>query len=160
MTPTRTTDESRDSFREALLAHRDRVVRDHASVSAELTELMQKRSRLDDELGHIDALLGENGDDACTDERESEPSGNETADLVVELLRETGKALHYREIEQELRDRGLIRVEGKNPANTLLARYFNDPRLYRPARGTYALRNGRSVKSVGTKRKRSKRGEK
>lgn len=69
------------------------------------------------------------------------PSRRESdADLVVEYLREVGKPLHYRQIYDGLHKRGLD-VGGKDPANTLLSRYFNDPRLERVGRGTYALKS-------------------
>ena len=65
----------------------------------------------------------------------------ETADVVVELLSELQQPLHYRTIYQELNSRGLV-VGGKDPAKTLLARYFNDERLQRVRRGTYAAKSG------------------
>ena len=60
------------------------------------------------------------------------------ADLVVALLDEIGRPLHYRDIHRELEERG-HRVGGADPASTLLSRFFKDPRLYRPRRGTYGL---------------------
>lgn len=70
--------------------------------------------------------------------RSPEVIRQEGADLVVALLEETGEPLHYRDIHQELETRG-YRVGGVDPAATLLSRFFKDPRLYRPQRGTYAL---------------------
>lgn len=61
------------------------------------------------------------------------------ADLVVALLEEVGTPLHYREIERRLRDSGKFEAGGRDPANTLLGRFFNDPRLHRTGRGTYDL---------------------
>ena len=65
-----------------------------------------------------------------------------TADHVAELIAETGQAMHYRQIEEVLRSRGFFTGRGKDAANSLLARYFDDGRLFRPARGTYDLRRG------------------
>ena len=74
-----------------------------------------------------------------------------SADLVVNLLKSLGKPLHYRDIYEELttnesfRDGFLFEffrdgsLGGVDPAATLLSRFFKDPRLYRPRRGTYAL---------------------
>lgn len=74
------------------------------------------------------------------------------ADQVIAIIREAGCGLHYEEIERRMRARGLYNGGGANPANTLLAKYFNDPRLYRPSRGTYALREWQPhAASVGTK---------
>ena len=78
--------------------------------------------------------------------RIDEPSPNEirqhSADAVVSLLNEVGEPLHYRDIHRELKARGRLEflyVGGADPASTLLSRFFKDPRLYRPQRGTYAL---------------------
>lgn len=63
----------------------------------------------------------------------------ETADVVVKLLSEMEQPMHYRAIYQELSARG-IAVGGADPAKTLLARFFNDVRLQRVKRGTYAIK--------------------
>ena len=65
--------------------------------------------------------------------------GTSPADLVVALLGEVGGPLHYREIERRLREDGSFEAGGRDPADTLLSRFFNDPRLHRVARGTYDL---------------------
>ncbi len=153
-----------DGFRAALVGRREALAAEREAVSAQISKRERRRSEIEEQIGHIDALLG---NDAAADSAATPPtpeardsaSGNETADLVVDLLREVGEPLHYREIERELRERGVLRVEGKNPANTLLSRFFNDPRLYRPRRGTYALRNGSAARSVGTRRRRARRGK-
>lgn len=50
--------------------------------------------------------------------------------------------------------RGEFDGRGKDPANTLLAQFFDDPRLDRIARGTYSIRAGASKASRrGPKRK-------
>ena len=66
-------------------------------------------------------------------------SRSSPADLVVALLQDVGTPLHYREIERRLRESGKFEAGGRDPANTLLGRFFNDPRLHRTGRGTYAL---------------------
>ena len=142
-------------FEAALRDRRATLARERDVASARLEALRHDVARLDTDIGHIDALLGEQRAAGAVvaggpDNRLAE---NTTADMVVELLRETGP-LHYREIERELRARGAITIGGKDPANTLLSRFFNDQRLYRPKRGTYALRNGRTAGSVGARRAR------
>ena len=62
----------------------------------------------------------------------------------MELLRETGGPLHYRQIYEELTAQG-IEVKGKNPPNTLLARFFADPRLERVGQGTYQVKVDQEV---------------
>ena len=78
-------------------------------------------------------------------------SGNaveDTAGAVVQLLSERDTPMHYREIYQELSSRG-IDAGGKDPAKTMLARYFNDQRLQRVRRGTYAVKRGIGGEHVG-----------
>lgn len=131
-----------------------------AQLDIDREELIQRRreldaalNRIEDERGHIAALLGLNGSSPAPGTVQGSALSDDPADLVVELLRDKGP-LHYREIERQLRARGWYQAGGADPANTLLAKYFNDPRLYRPRRGVYAIRpEGRTVQSVGTKRK-------
>ncbi len=139
-------------------------------IEAELEGLGSSRARIDEEVSKLTderaKLLGLLSTYE-TEPIETEPrlssvtQRHELADMVVELVRETGRPMHYREIERELRARGLFAGGGKDPANGLLATYFDDDRLYRPARGTYEIKpdNG-GKKSVGTKKKRkvSRRG--
>jgi hypothetical protein len=112
---------------------------------------------LQEELGLLQALLGRKGqvEEPSTPASGSHSSSGTDADKVVSLLTDVGRPMHYREIERELRARGQPTAGGQDPANTLLARYFDDERLYRPSRGTYALREwNRTARSVGTKRLR------
>ena len=69
-----------------------------------------------------------------------------TADLVCELLAETGRALHFREIYERLESREPRppRSRGGDPAIAYLARYSSDPRLERTRRGVYRLKGARA----------------
>lgn len=126
------------------------------AANAEIDRLATKRDSLKEEAGHLRALLGITAEALPSVVNEPDAS---IADLVVQLLKDESKPMHYREIAAALEARHAIAANGKNPANTLLARYFDDPRLYRPSRGTYFLRNGNLVRNVGarTKSVRSKR---
>ena len=116
-------------------------------LEEELADLQRKRNRVAEAVAHLQGLQGflhlEN-DGHPTDVDAPIPSGQSRreadADRVVEYLQEVGKPLHYRRIYDGLHKRGL-QVGGKDPANTLLSRYFNDPRLERVGRGTYALKS-------------------
>ncbi|MYE31771.1 MAG: hypothetical protein F4X80_03735 [Chloroflexi bacterium] len=151
-----TADSSSSTFEEALSTRRAVLAEQRAAAAEQLDDLERSIAQLDADIGHIDALLGEapGANEVATAHPGAAPVEKRTADFVVALLGEKGKPMHYREIESELRARGDIAIEGKDPANILLSRYYNDPRLYRPRRGTYALRNGRNVRSVGARRTR------
>lgn len=65
------------------------------------------------------------------------PIPDDYSEMVVGLMRTIfPKSLHYRDIYKELESRGLV-MGGKDPANTLLARFSSDDRLQRISRGTY-----------------------
>lgn len=115
-------------------------------LEEELAKLQRKRNRVAEAVAHLQGLQGFlhlKDDGAPTDVDTPVPpsqSRRETdADRVVDYLQEIGKPMHYRQIYDGLHKRGLD-VGGKDPANTLLSRYFNDPRLERVGRGTYALK--------------------
>ena len=76
------------------------------------------------------------------------------ADAVVELVREHGEAMHYIEIHRSLVERG-FEIGGEGKADTLLSRYFKDPRLARVSRGTYDLAE-RAHEAVNTDEKRTR----
>lgn len=121
--------------------------------------LEQEMSRLSAESGYLEGLLEIHGANTPGGRTNVEPDrtrgGSDVADVVVSVIRDAGTPLHFRDIEGRVRTRG-IQAGGKDPANVLLAKYFDDPRLYRPARGTYGLREwNRSARSVGTRRVRT-----
>jgi hypothetical protein len=135
-------------------------------ATAQLRELEQRYrdteqeiARLRTEIGHLEGILQLHGVRLARNEVPQMLRALgvvDVADTVVEVIREAGVPLHFRAIEQRLRDRG-VHGGGKDPANVLLAKYFDDARLYRPARGTYALREwDKSASSVGKRRVRRK----
>ncbi len=60
-----------------------------------------------------------------------------SANAVVDLLKEVGGPLHYREIHQKLGEPPVTR-NGEHAMGLLLL-FRNDPRIYRPRWGTYGL---------------------
>lgn len=126
------------------------------SLRVELRNSEEQRKELDEqihvlsrEVGYINGLLEiHRGASNAVDPAPTQTpvptrqplSPAELADAVVELIQEEGKPLHYRKIAEILEDKGLYEPRGKDPANTLLARYYNDSRLYRPQRGYYEIR--------------------
>ena len=89
--------------------------------------------------GQLRDLLGNNEDfDAAEVSTPIAPTRIADADAVVELIREHGEAMHYIEIHRTLVNRG-FEIGGEGKADTLLSRYFKDPRLMRVSRGTYDL---------------------
>jgi hypothetical protein len=151
--------EERDKELEGLLRERLRFMDTRLQELEEQKGVLERQMlRLRDERRHVVALLG--------DERTAptssglpgpEAPGGSPADMVVQLLSEVGP-LHYTEIERMLRERGWYVASGSNPASTLLAHYYGDDRLFRPYRGTYALRKpGHTQPSVGIRRSRKRR---
>lgn len=133
----------------------DRLVEERRQVADRMADLQVRIDAIDEEIEHLRALISPQ---THAEEVSTSPTGVAVADAVVALLEETREPMHYRDIEAELRKRGQAFGTGANPANALLARYFNDPRLYRPRRGTYGLRAwDRSAKSVGVKRAKTRR---
>jgi len=154
-------DEHQDQFLALAAKRADRLEAEIGALDSQIEELGSRREALHEELGHLQAILGRNrhAEEPPTRAPSSTALGGSDADKVVSLLTNVGKPMHYREIERELRARGQIRIGGQNPANTLLARYFDDERLYRSSRGTYALREwNRTARSVGTRRVRKSKG--
>jgi len=134
------------------LNERARVLRaELETLDREIEALHTQRSGKIDLLDHIVALLGAPQSALPDAVHGVQPvsSDESIADMVVALLRELGTPLHYRDIYETLSKAGKVEMAGKDPANSLLARYFRDERLYRPARGTYALRTSNRAVSVG-----------
>ena len=146
-----------DSQYRAVLTERMRRLEASATeLAAERTRIDERLSQINSELSHIHALLGPEQilpSDTFPARRVATPTD------VIHLLQRASKPLHYRDIERLLREEGFDTGGGADPANTLLARYYDDQRLYRPARGIYDLRSRagtRVVKSVGERRRKRK----
>ena len=135
----------------------------HNEVLNEIEALQRERNELEDLLGAYGRILELKGieytpwsngsqtheggqvllDVSPSDDAEDSlfeevaPILDDYSERVVELMRSIfPKSLHYREIYKELESRGLV-MGGKDPANTLLARFSSDDRLQRISRGTY-----------------------
>ena len=149
-----------DHFTAVLQTKRSVLTRRLASLREQAAAIAEEETRVETQLGHINALLDEQHPEQPRATEEATTSSDSSfADQVAALLRDCGEPLHYRQIAQKLLERGVILPKGKDPAANLLAYFFNDPRFYRPHRGTYALRDGRTVQSVGTRRAQSLEGE-
>ena len=145
-------DESDTQLRE-LLNEKHRAVKvELGQVEQQIGELQKQRDQLSKTMHHLGALLGNEHPVRISTSTDNGATGRDVADMVVILLTEAGP-LHYRDIERVLRERDLIHQSGDNPANSLLARYYGDQRLYRPKRGTYAIRTNQRVRSVGSRRR-------
>ncbi len=126
----------------------DRLEAELRELDQRLAAISAERAQITPQIDHLRALLGKSPLPASPPQAQTSapqrvrriqpPDGSTDADRVVALLREHGQPIHYRDIHQRLVQAG-VQVGGKDPAGTLLARYFDDPRLYRPARGTYGL---------------------
>lgn len=113
----------------------DRLItlnRRRLEVEAEISPLVSEQSKLR-------SLLAEYGHQEPLPSAHDRPPRESPADMVHQLLAEVGHPMHYRQIAEELQRRGKFAGGGKDPANSLLATYFSDPRLERTRRGTYAV---------------------
>ena len=138
------------------VAHREwnRLTDDLARVRTAIAELRSQQEVLESQVAAWSVILAagrsetDSEGDAAVD-RPPEgggtlPTPQESADAVVDLLQEANEPLHYRAIYEILRGRGM-EVRGKNPPNTLLARFFDDPRLERVGQGTYRIKRHEGV---------------
>lgn len=115
-----------------------RVVRAQIeTLRKEREALIGRRQRLDSEIASVDADIQnleavlQPGGGSPRRSRTAPTLASGTADLVCELLAEADMPLHYRTIYERLQDREPRLPQSDDPATALLARYFNDHRLYR-----------------------------
>ena len=122
-------------------------------VRAEIKNLQAKEGVLEAQVAAWNVILSAGGQSETRESEDDQTASNETSkllnkqessDAVVKLLRETGEPLHYRKIYEELTAQG-IEIKGKTPPNTLLARFFADPRLERVGQGTYQIKVDQEV---------------
>ena len=124
----------------------ERAIREEIAYLSERRDaLIGQRRRLDEQIASADAEIKKAEDflrptTSLNSRRGRSAKGTTTAALVYDLLVETGQPLHFREIYDRLQGREPQPPQSSDPAATLLARYSNDPRFYRTAPGTYALR--------------------
>lgn len=109
-----------------------------AEVDADILERQGKRSVLVEQLSRLRAVVSP----VVTSPnrpRIGVVDVQATRDAVVDLLGREGRPMHYRhDLWPSLAGVG-HQVDGKDPANTLLSRIFNDERLRRTAPGVYGL---------------------
>jgi hypothetical protein len=110
---------------------------DDTRLAAALAELDLEASTLRSRLAAVDAarrrLLPLLMDDATIRGR-----GQALAAEAVIVLQAADTGLHYREIAQRVRDRG-VAIQGVDPEAALLTSISRDPRIGRISRGTYGL---------------------
>ena len=135
-----------------------RLTENLARVRSDIETLQAKEEALEAQVDAWAVILSAGGtkdtDDmgletgtAIVRENRAVPNKQDSADAVVELLQEVGEPLHYRQIYEILTARG-FEIKGKNPPNTLLARFFDDPRLERVRQGTYQIKSVEEVQQV------------
>ena len=141
-----------DGFQSSARSELARLESELVTVDNQLKGMTARRAHLVAQVSHLRVLLGQpphpatpplSGPALTTNSRGDRRArgASRDADRVVALLRRKNSPMHYREIYEALsaEPKGL-NAGGKDPANTLLARFFDDPRLYRPSRGTYGLK--------------------
>jgi hypothetical protein len=137
-----------------------------AEAAERLRGLSEERTRLEARARHIQALLALEGqaEGVALQQHEEDRRRSDAwldtesislADAAHRVLQEVGRELHYKELATELQLRG-ISIPGKDPPINLVAHIHEDPRLIRPKRGVYALKEWypRLKASVGTRKRR------
>lgn len=115
----------------------DGVNRRLAEIEKILMELHDERAMLRRQRANLQALV--NPSTETNGARNGKVDVQATRDAVVDLLQQRGLPMHFREdLHPSLMQAG-HEIGGKDPANTLLSRIFDDERLRRVAPGTYGL---------------------
>ena len=108
-----------------------------AEIVREIADLQHERATLSEQRMHLQGIVNPSG--KTNGARVGKADVQSTRDAVEELIRKNGAPMHYRnDIYPRLVETG-HEIGGKDPANTLLSRIFNDERLRRTAPGVYAL---------------------
>jgi hypothetical protein len=136
---------------------RDQVVKQIFDIDQKLdivTEVYKKQTAelniqkqpLEETMVHIDALLRlERGENPLVSNNETflklgSESSVRLTDLALEILKENGKPIHYKDLTQRIQSKGII-ITGKDAAAILLSRISRDKRFKRTKkRGVYALK--------------------
>lgn len=108
-----------------------------AQIDDEIAGLQDERATLLGQRANLQGLV--NPSVKANGARGGKADVQSTRDAAVELIRESGAAMHYRDdIYPRLVQAG-HEIGGKDPANTVLSRIFNDERLRRSGPGMYGL---------------------
>ena len=110
-----------DGFDAAARAELASTLKAMEDVTTQISELEDRRADLDERAAHLKALLNESPSPAA-EERPDIAETSASADLVVEILREANRPMHFRDIYKEFKARGGS-MGGKDPANNLLTKY-------------------------------------
>ncbi len=103
------------------------------AAEQQVAEEQAARDQLTSQIGVLNRLLADGSEDL-----DAPDAPRADANAVIEVLVDRGKPMHYRDIYAALAGVG-FKVGGEDPASTLLARFYDDPRLVRVARGTYVV---------------------
>ncbi len=136
-----------DGFLDLVAEQLKRCHHELGDLDREISRLQDQRTDAAKRVSQLEDILSgsDSGQNSIPDDAEAQPSSSARrprsiadADAVVDLIREHGEPMHYLEIHKMLVDRG-FEIGGEGKADTLLSRYFKDPRLSRVSRGTYDL---------------------
>jgi DNA-directed RNA polymerase delta subunit len=137
----------RDSIIEQMRALDSSIAELQAEFSSKIEELHSNKKTYEEMLNHIQAILKmetkSNETQHITDVNSNDDIS--ITDSAFNLLQESHKPMHYKDIANALNSRGL-HISGVNPAATLLSRISRDGRFKRVKRGTYGLKGWRRPK--------------
>ena len=148
---------------DAIRAGQQRLQNDVRELEKKAQEVQRELERARSKLAHVEGFLNleEEKPQGMEPADSRSPSKDEVCNAVEQVLRgNNSEPMHYRELEEELRQRGIV-ILGKNPANGLVSRIHKDKRFVRPTRrGYYALREDYpGVPSIGERKSRRVGGE-
>ena len=125
-----------------------------AQIDGEIVGLQDERAMLLGQRANLQGLV--NPSAKANGARSGKADVQSTRDAVVDLIRENGAPMHYRDdIYPRLVQAG-HEIGGKDPVNTLLSRIFNDARLRRTGPGMYELAASGASPALGPGPVRSK----
>jgi hypothetical protein len=152
-----------DTLNTALEKEKEILEAKRIELEREITRLKTEMEAISFRLGHITALL--RGSEAelvekekihTVQEQETSNKLEDPVEIAYQILEEHGtEPVHYRDLLDMVKERG-GKIEGSDPAMTLISRLVADERFVRPfRRGWYALRvHYPKAKSVGARKRK------
>lgn len=142
------------TYPEVLQVKRGQVLADIERLGREASDITARLGAMEAQLRNLNELLALEGHPAAEPLGSSElglrrgSTSRRFLDAAWEVLKQTGKPLHYRELADRLITEG-IAIPGQDPPANLIAHMARDGRFGRAAgRGVYGLSEWSTVKAA------------